>query len=588
MWIAYCGYANYALRGGGGVRRLLFPCMKTLATQLTVLLGRGKLSRSIGVLVRFIIGLCLMVVVYSVLFHFIMQHEGREYSWVTGFYWTLVTMSTLGFGDITFESDLGRVFSIVVVLSGTVFLLIVLPFTFIQFFFAPWIEQRAAARTPRELPESVAGHVILTQYDPVTQALIPKLEQFGHPYVVVCPDLAEAQRLHDLGVRVILGEPDDPETYRRARAGVAAMVFTSLSDAANTNVVFTVREVCERTQVVATATDAASIPILELAGSTHVLQLREVLAQALARGTLGGDAMTHVVGHVDELLIAEARAMRTPLVGQTLRESGLREVGVNVVGFWDRGGFSPATPDAVIGESTVLVLAGSAEQLQNYDEQFAIYNVSAEPVLVLGGGSIGWAAALALRERGFDFRIVEQDASRVQDAQRTVVGNAASLEVLERAGIRKAPALLVTTHDDNINLFLTIFCRRLRPDVQIIARVTAERNVRTLHRAGADFVLSFASMGAGSVLNLLTGSRLVTVTEGLEIFRTPVPKVLVGRTIAESGVRERTGCMIVAVRDKAGGPLQTSPAATTQLSEGDELVLAGDASARDRFGALAD
>lgn len=561
--------------------------MKSIPTHLTQLMFPGTSRRNIGVLVRFIVALCAMVVIYSVLFHFIMRYEGREYSWITGFYWTLVTMSTLGFGDITFQSDLGKVFSIIVVMSGTVFLLIVLPFTFIQFFLAPWMERRAAARTPRELPISMAGHVILTKYDPVTEALIRKLNQFGYPYAVVCPDVAEAQRLHDLGVNVMLGEPDDPETYRLARANAAAMVFTTLSDPANANVAFTVREASEKTPVVSTATDTTSIEILKLAGSTAVLQLREVLGQALARATLGGDAMTHVVGQVDELLIAEARAMRTPLVGQTLRQSGLRELGINVVGIWDRGGFSPAAPDVTITDSTVLVLAGSAQQLQHYDEAFAIYNVSAEPVLVLGGGSIAQSAARALRERGFDYRIVEQQASRVIDAERTIVGNAASQEVLERAGIAKATAVLVTTHDDNINLFLTIICRRLRPDVQIIARVTAERNVPTLHRAGADFVLSFASMGAGAVLNMLTGSRLVTVTEGLEVFRTPVPRAMIGKTIAQSGVRERTGCTIVALRDKTGGPLRTSPPATTQLAEGDELVLAGDSKARERFGELA-
>ena len=52
---------------------------------------------------------------------------------------------------------------------------------------------------------------------------------------------------------------------------------------------------------------------------------------------MGGDAVTHVVGNVDELLIAEANATRTPLVGQTLREARLTELGVNVVGVWDRG-----------------------------------------------------------------------------------------------------------------------------------------------------------------------------------------------------------------------------------------------------------
>lgn len=57
--------------------------------------------------------------------------------------------------------------------------------------------------------------------------------------------------------------------------------------------------------------------------------------------------------------------------------------------------------------------------------------------------------------------------------------------------------------------------------------------------------------------------------------------------VPELAVRERTGCTIVAVRDRSGGPLQTSPAATKVLSDGDELVLAGDAKARERFGELA-
>lgn len=57
-------------------------------------------------------------------------------------------MSTLGFGDITFESDLGQAFSIVVIISGVVFLLILFPFTFIEFFYAPWLKAQAEARTP--------------------------------------------------------------------------------------------------------------------------------------------------------------------------------------------------------------------------------------------------------------------------------------------------------------------------------------------------------------------------------------------------------------------------------------------------------
>jgi hypothetical protein len=46
----------------------------------------------------------VLVVVYTVIFHFLMLREGQRYSWITGAYWTLTVMSTLGFGDITFPS----------------------------------------------------------------------------------------------------------------------------------------------------------------------------------------------------------------------------------------------------------------------------------------------------------------------------------------------------------------------------------------------------------------------------------------------------------------------------------------------------
>src|SRR5690606_30079722 len=153
----------------------------------------------------------------------IMQYEGRTYSWVTGLYWTLTVMSTLGFGDITFYSDLGRIFSTMVLLSGIIFLLVLLPFTFIEFFYEPWLQAQKEARAPRSLPEKTRDHVILTAYDAVSQALIERLEQYHYPYVLLAPDLGEALRLHDLGYRVVRGDLDSPDTYRQVRVDRALL-----------------------------------------------------------------------------------------------------------------------------------------------------------------------------------------------------------------------------------------------------------------------------------------------------------------------------------------------------------------------------
>ncbi|MDD3991255.1 MAG: potassium channel family protein [Desulfobacteraceae bacterium] len=149
--------------------------MKTMATQLAMLLQTGRQRTNVRLLIKFCLILLFFFVVFSVLFHLLMVYEGRHYSWITGFYWTLTTMSTLGFGDITFASDLGKLFSVVVLLSGIVFLLVMLPFTFIQFFYAPWLEAQNRARAPREVAEEVSGHVIFTNFDDVAVNLIGKL-----------------------------------------------------------------------------------------------------------------------------------------------------------------------------------------------------------------------------------------------------------------------------------------------------------------------------------------------------------------------------------------------------------------------------
>jgi voltage-gated potassium channel len=556
--------------------------MKSLTTLLTTYMRQRHSRRNLLLLVRFLAVFTLLVLGYSLLFHILMVREGQNHTWLTGLYWTLTVMSTLGFGDITFASDLGRAFSIVVLISGTLFMLILLPFTFIQFFYAPWLEAQAEARAPRKLPESSRGHVILTGLGPVDIALIRKLEQFSCEYVVLVADLSEALRLHDLGYHVVVGELDDPESYRRLRVDQAALVATMRSDVVNTNVAFTVRETCESIPIISTASSTASVDILMLAGCQRVLELGELLGQSLARRVLGRDAKSHVIGQFGPLLVAEAAAAGTPLIGKSLRESRLREfVNLNVVGLWDRGRFQNATPETLIRETTVLVLAGSRAQLDAYDELFCIYHASTAPVVIIGGGRVGRATGRALEAQGIDYRIVEKLPERVRDTKRYVLGDAAELEVLHQAGIMDSSTVVVTTHDDDVNIYLTIYCRRLRPDIQILGRATLDRNVSTLHRAGADFVMSYASMGANAIFNLLQRSDILMMAEGLDVFKVPVPSALVGKTISETSIRQETGCNIIAIKEDSY--MDINPDVDIALRENMELILIGDGIAEEVF-----
>jgi voltage-gated potassium channel len=559
-----------------------YQAMKFLTSQFYYFFKGTHGKRSVKEILRLLILLLGLVLFFSSVFQLIMHWEGQNHSWFSGLYWTLVTMSTLGYGDIVFTTDGGRMFSLVVIMSGLVSLLAVLPFSFIKFFYEPWIEAQAAARAPQRISEKISGHVILTNYDPMTHALIHKLDQYGYPYVLVVHDLPEALRLHDAGIRVMVGDLDSPVTFQRVGLERAALVAATSNDFRNTNIAFTVREITDRIPVITTANSSASVDILQLAGSSHVVQLGKMMGEFLARRTIGGDARAHVIGQFDQLVIAEATAAATPLVGKTVLESRLRDlIGVTVVGVWERGHFETPTADTRISANTVLVLAGSREQIRRYDELFCIYQTVAAPVLIVGGGRVGRATGESLKKRGLDYRIIEERPERIRDPENYLLGNAAELQTLELAGIREAPAVIITTHEDDTNIYLTIYCRKLRPDIQIISRSTRERNVSTLHRAGADFVMSYASMGANTIFNLLKRSDIVMVAEGLNVFRVKLPEALAGRSIAESGLRQEIGCSIIAVhRD---GNLQINPDPNLVLMKNAEIILIGSVEAEDRF-----
>ena len=557
--------------------------MKTIGLLLSFVTASIR-RRNVRLLIALVAVFVLLVGAYTALFHEIMEREGQSHSWATGVYWTLVTMTTLGFGDITFESDLGRIFSVVVLLSGTLFLLVLLPFAFIQFVFVPWMSMREAARAPRSLPPEIAGHVVLTALGPIEDALARRADQAGVPYVVLVGNLEEALGHFDRGYSVMVGDLDDPATYRRARVGSAALVAATRSDVANTNITFTVREISPDVPIVATVSSPASLDILELAGADQVLELAEMLGQAMAQRTLGPDGRTHVIGEFAGLQIAEASIASDALLGRTLGDVRLRaRLGIGIIGLRKRGTFEVATADTVLDSSTVLVLAGTVHQLASYDAEYSVLGLPNAPMIVVGGGRVGRAVGTALGREGLHYRIIEQRPERVRDVELYVQGDAADLDVLERAQIREASAVLITTHDDDVNVYLTIYCRRLRPDIRIVSRANVDRNVSTLYRAGADDVLSYASTGATAIWNRFRENDTVVVSEGLSVFRRPVPRALAGTTLGQSHIRQQTGCNLVAI--ETDGHIHGNPSVDERLPAGGRLVLVGDAAAEARYSA---
>jgi len=117
--------------------------------------------------------------------------------------------------------------------------------------------------------------------------------------------------------------------------------------------------------------------------------------------------------------------------------------------------------------------------------------------------------------------------------------------------------------------------------VRIVSRMTHERNMAAMQRAGADIVLSHTSIGVESVFASLRGDELVVLGEGIEVHELPVPSSLAGKTLADAAIAARTGLNVIAIQNAE--EVTTNPGGATRLEPGSHLLMVGNQSQLDKF-----
>jgi Trk K+ transport system NAD-binding subunit len=105
--------------------------------------------------------------------------------------------------------------------------------------------------------------------------------------------------------------------------------------------------------------------------------------------------------------------------------------------------------------------------------------------------------------------------------------------------------------------------------------------VHKLHSAGADQVMSYTSLAAGMIFNLLRPHGLQILAEGLNLFRQEVPSTFVGQSLSACRIRAMTDCNVVAV--DSGKSMHINPEPDYQFTAEDELFLVGSDEAQRRY-----
>lgn len=209
----------------------------------------------------------------------------------------------------------------------------------------------------------------------------------------------------------------------------------------------------------------------------------------------------------------------------------------------------------------------------------------ADHVIVCGWGRVGRTLATHLDGGGVAVAVVDRDGERLESVPHpSVEGDATDEAVLRRAGIERARALVAALTNDADNLYVTLTARALRPELFIVARARSESVEARLAQAGADRVVNPQHIGGARMAAMIAQPHVtdfldVVMHDGRLEFRlaevwVPAGSPLVGRSIRDAHIRDRTGALVLALR----GPSKefvTNPSPDTVIESGQVLIAIG-------------
>jgi voltage-gated potassium channel len=201
-----------------------------------------------------------------------------------------------------------------------------------------------------------------------------------------------------------------------------------------------------------------------------------------------------------------------------------------------------------------------------------------------------------------DFVVIEPDRAKLDKIAAAtpfpfVEGDPADDEVLKKAGIERARGILLSLPTDEANLFVTVTARQLNPRIRIVAKGIDIKSHEKMVRAGADYAVSPTFIGGMRMVSQLVRPAAVTFLDMMlrerdKVFRVDEVTIeagstLIGKTLAETPVREKRESLLVAVRREGGSGYIFNPPDDTVLRDKDVLVIITTPESRKELEALA-
>lgn len=213
------------------------------------------------------------------------------------FYFTLVTASTVGYGDISASTQIGRLFSLSVLVIGVASFGVAA-----GTLLGPAIEARFAAALGQMTEAQLSmleNHIIVMGYGELTEPILDELEDSKIPFIVITPNSEKASVLRNRDINVLTADPSDETPLHDAGIERAAgVVAATNNDAEDALAILTARELNPDVRIVAAATDRQNSAKLRRAGADTVISPAVIGGHLLVQSALGQQGVESVADRI--------------------------------------------------------------------------------------------------------------------------------------------------------------------------------------------------------------------------------------------------------------------------------------------------
>ncbi|HAX15808.1 MAG TPA: potassium channel protein [Leeuwenhoekiella sp.] len=304
-----------------------------------------------------------------------------EYTWTDAVYMTMITISTVGFGEVQPLNDSAKIFTVILILVSVIVLGYAISII-TEYILSRSNFELIKQRSVQKKIDSLNNHVIVVGFGRNGKQAAQKLTTYGRPFVVIERDEEIVNKFHSDQMLFVTGNANEDEVLVQAGVKRASTLISALpDDSDNLFVVLSARQINPDLKIISRASEETTYQKLKFAGADNVIMPDKI----------GGDHMASLVvvpdlvEFLDNLQVAtEGRvnvqqvtfeAVCPDLKTRSIRDIDLRnKTGCSIIGYKSADGDYIINPEASLKleRGCILIVIGRPEQIENLHREFAI------------------------------------------------------------------------------------------------------------------------------------------------------------------------------------------------------------------------